>query len=60
LLTITNVTIEELGQDKDEKTAVHFRETQKLLSLNVANHASVVEITGTDETEEDGCPNRLL
>jgi hypothetical protein len=54
VVTIDKVTIEEVGQgdDKEEKPILHFVGKEKGLVLNKTNANTIIEILGTDETNE--------
>jgi hypothetical protein len=53
VLTITDAPYETLkNKGKEEKkTVLHFKETKKLLPLNVTNWSKVCEVTGEDDTD---------
>jgi hypothetical protein len=54
VVTIDRVELETIGQGKDaeEKAVVYFRGKEKGLVLNKTNALSIVEITGSDETDD--------
>ncbi len=48
-LTISDVTLEELGEDKEEKPCINFKDSEKLMALNKTN-ALVIAAAYGDET----------
>lgn len=52
VLTIRKITIEAIGNDREEKPVISFRETEKLLALNKTNARSISEVADSDETDD--------
>ena len=52
IVTIAHVTIEPVGQNKDQKPVVYFEGKQKGMVLNRINSKKITEIAGTPETDE--------
>ncbi len=54
VLTVEEVTIEEVGDDKDERPVVWFRGLDKGLILNKTNAGTISEMYGTETDEWTG------
>jgi hypothetical protein len=52
LVTIKDVIIEVLGEERDEKPVIYFAETRKGLVLNQTNFNTTARICGSDETDD--------
>jgi hypothetical protein len=48
LAVIKDVTLEELGQDRERKFVLYFNETEKALALNVTNAKTLAGMFGSD------------
>ena len=53
-VTISEVKVEEVGQDKQEKPVLYFNEHYKGAILNVTNARAIAKVYGDDEGEWPG------
>ena len=53
-VTITEVKVEEVGQDKQEKPVVYFYEHPKGAILNVTNARAIAKVYGDEEADWPG------
>lgn len=50
-VTIVNVTMEEVGQDKEKRPVVYFKGSDKGMILNKTNWSMIVDVTGEDDSD---------
>lgn len=50
-VTIRNVTVEKIGEEREEKAIMSFDELDKELVVNVTNWTSIEELTGEDDSD---------
>jgi hypothetical protein len=50
-VTIRNVTVEQIGEEREKKPIVSFDELDKELIVNVTNWTSIEELTGEDDSD---------
>jgi hypothetical protein len=50
-LTIRKVTLEEVGEEREQKPVMAFDETDKKLVLNITNSKAIAALTGLDDTD---------
>jgi hypothetical protein len=51
-MTISHVTLEELGMEREERCVVYFKGTSKALVLNSTNYNTIAAVLGSDETDD--------
>ena len=51
-LTIRKVTLEEVGEEREQKPVMAFDETDKELVLNITNWNSIADLTGKDDSDD--------
>lgn len=52
MVQIREAKVEELGQEKDKKVVIYFQGKEKGLALNMTNTDTLIEMFGTDETDD--------
>ena len=51
-VTISNVTLEKIGEEREEKPVMAFGEIEKELVVNVTNWNSIAELTGEENSDD--------
>jgi hypothetical protein len=51
VVTIRNVTLEEVGKERERKPVMTFKETDQELIINATNWDKVVELTGEEDSD---------
>jgi hypothetical protein len=57
-VTIRNVTVEEVGENREKKPVIEFDELDRNLIVNVTNWNTIAEITG--QADSDNWPGRKI